>query len=274
MAPIVSIRHSAYFAHVTRLRQRDLQAILSFLAEAAQVEFDQPYPLAFLARLADLVPCDAITYQELDPHLQHFYSMVEFPLETEAAEGDEDAYWRVAPCPTLGFRERTGRLDAIRTSDLIDRRRYLNLPIYREYFRPAGVDHVIDLGLPSPHPRIRSFVLFREVGASDFSERDRDVLEALRPHLYQMEAHAALRRRLVEALAEHDGDGYGGICAGLTPREREVVELLAQGMTNAEIAATLWVAPSTVKKHLENVYAKTGVGRRAALVAARHALPG
>ncbi|HEY4669174.1 MAG TPA: LuxR C-terminal-related transcriptional regulator [Tepidiformaceae bacterium] len=259
---------------MTRLRQSDLEAILSFLADAGQVEFDHPYPLDFLARLRDLVPCDAITYQELDPHQQRFYSMVEFPSETESTEGDEDAYWRVAPCPTLDFRERTGRLDAVRTSDLIDRRRYRNLPIFQEYFRPAGVEHIIDLGLPAPHPQIRSFVLFREVGASDFSERDRDVLEALRPHLYQLEAHAALRRRLVEALAEHDGDRDGGICAGLTPREREVVELLAEGMTNAEIAATLWVAPSTVKKHLENVYAKTGVGRRAALVAARHALPG
>ena len=271
---MVSIRHSAYFEHVTRLRQSDLEAILSFLADAGQVEFDHPYPLDFLARLQDLVPCDAITYQELDPHQQRFYSMVEFPSETESTEGDEDAYWRVAPCPTLDFRERTGRLDAVRTSDLIDRRRYRNLPIFQEYFRPAGVEHIIDLGLPAPHPQIRSFVLFREVGASDFSERDRDVLEALRPHLYQLEAHAALRRRLVEALGEHDGDRDGGICAGLTPREREVVELLAEGMTNAEIAATLWVAPSTVKKHLENVYAKTGVGRRAALVAARHALPG
>lgn len=270
-----SIRHSAYFGGVTRLRQRDLEAILDFLADAAQVEFDQPYPLDFVARLGDLVPCDAITYQEVDPHLQHFYSMVEYPEETEASEGDEETYWRVAPCPTLDFRERTGRLDAVRTSDLIDRRRYLNLPIYREYFRPAGVEHIIDLGLPAPQGRIRSFVLFRDTGASDFSERDRDVLEALRPHLYALEAHAALRRRLVEALAEHDGNGNRDctIYAGLTPRERDVVELLTQGMTNAEIAAALWVAPSTVKKHLENVYAKTGVGRRAA-VAARHALPG
>jgi DNA-binding CsgD family transcriptional regulator len=50
----------------------------------------------------------------------------------------------------------------------------------------------------------------------------------------------------------------------LTAREREIVELVAEGRTNAEIAAHLWVAPSTVKKHLENVYEKLGVGRRTA----------
>jgi DNA-binding CsgD family transcriptional regulator len=35
-------------------------------------------------------------------------------------------------------------------------------------------------------------------------------------------------------------------------------------MTNSQIAAELWVAPSTVKKHLENVYDKLGVNRRTA----------
>ena len=47
-------------------------------------------------------------------------------------------------------------------------------------------------------------------------------------------------------------------------------------MTNAQIAAQLWVAPSTAKKHLEHVYEKLDVGRRAAVAtqvrALRHAL--
>jgi DNA-binding CsgD family transcriptional regulator len=270
---MVSIRRSAYFEGVTRLRQGDLEAILSFLADATEIEFDQPYPLDFVARLRDLVPCDAITYQELDPRLQRFYAIVEFPSETADTEGEADEYWQVAPCPTLDFRERTGKLDAIRTSDLIERRRYLELPIFREYFRPAGLDHVMDLGMPAPHGRLRSFVLFRRLGASDFSERDLAVLEVLRPHLYRLEAHAALRRQLVGVLSQHDAEHDSGIYAVLTRRERQIAELLGEGLTNAEIAATLWVAPSTVKKHLEHIYAKTGVGRRAALVAARHALP-
>jgi DNA-binding CsgD family transcriptional regulator len=54
--------------------------------------------------------------------------------------------------------------------------------------------------------------------------------------------------------------------AALTPREQEILDLVAEGKTNAEVARVLWVAPSTVKKHLENIYAKLGVGRRAAAV--------
>jgi DNA-binding CsgD family transcriptional regulator len=53
----------------------------------------------------------------------------------------------------------------------------------------------------------------------------------------------------------------------LTAREREVLAWVARGKTNAEIARLLWLAPSTVRKHLENVYAKLGVNTRTAAVA-------
>jgi DNA-binding CsgD family transcriptional regulator len=53
----------------------------------------------------------------------------------------------------------------------------------------------------------------------------------------------------------------------LTAREREVLVWVARGKTNAEIARLLWLAPSTVRKHLENVYAKLGVSTRTAAVA-------
>jgi DNA-binding CsgD family transcriptional regulator len=55
--------------------------------------------------------------------------------------------------------------------------------------------------------------------------------------------------------------------AGLTPREVEVLRLLPQGLSNAEIAAVLFVSPRTVQTHLANVYAKLGVGGRAEAIA-------
>jgi DNA-binding CsgD family transcriptional regulator len=55
--------------------------------------------------------------------------------------------------------------------------------------------------------------------------------------------------------------------ASLTAREREVLAWVARGKTNSEIARLLWLAPSTVAKHLENVYSKLGVKTRTAAVA-------
>ena len=53
----------------------------------------------------------------------------------------------------------------------------------------------------------------------------------------------------------------------LTPREREVVALVAEGLTNAQIAFHLSISPGTVRRHLENVFAKLGVHTRTAAVA-------
>jgi DNA-binding NarL/FixJ family response regulator len=50
---------------------------------------------------------------------------------------------------------------------------------------------------------------------------------------------------------------------GLTAREAEVLILIATGRTNAQIAAALVVSPSTVKTHINNIFAKTGATDRA-----------
>jgi DNA-binding CsgD family transcriptional regulator len=53
----------------------------------------------------------------------------------------------------------------------------------------------------------------------------------------------------------------------LTAREREILDLVAEGKTNAEIAERLWLSRGTVRKHLDNVYAKLGVHTRTAAAA-------
>ena len=61
---------------------------------------------------------------------------------------------------------------------------------------------------------------------------------------------------------------------GLTPREAEVLRLLARGMSNREIAATLVVTINTVERHLVSVYGKIGARGRvdATAYALRHGI--
>jgi DNA-binding CsgD family transcriptional regulator len=51
----------------------------------------------------------------------------------------------------------------------------------------------------------------------------------------------------------------GDTLAALTPREREVLSLLAQGRSNAAIAAALFISPKVVEKHVANIFDKLGL---------------
>lgn len=51
-------------------------------------------------------------------------------------------------------------------------------------------------------------------------------------------------------------------CSGLSDRERQVLDLAAAGRSNKEIGRALFLAPDTVRKHLEHVYEKLGVHNR------------
>ena len=62
-----------------------------------------------------------------------------------------------------------------------------------------------------------------------------------------------------------DGARFGDL--ELTTRERDVLALLAEGMTNKQIAARLYLSPRTVEKHVERILTKTGQVNRTALAA-------
>jgi len=83
----------------------------------------------------------------------------------------------------------------------------------------------------------------------------------------------AVAARLVEAIAERGSDERAH---QLTPREREVLELIGRGLSNKRIARELGVAEKTVKTHVSHVLGKLGVSDRtqAALYAVRTGLVG
>ena len=65
--------------------------------------------------------------------------------------------------------------------------------------------------------------------------------------------------RMPRPLPEESGEGTGGV---LSARELEVLLLAARGLPNGRVASSLHLAPSTVKRHLANVYSKMGVNSR------------
>ena len=76
-----------------------------------------------------------------------------------------------------------------------------------------------------------------------------------------------------ELTVPRPGGGEGPVLNGggephaLSEREAEVMSLIADGQTNGEIAAHLFLAEKTVKNHVRRIYSKLGVGSRPAAIA-------
>jgi len=113
-----------------------------------------------------------------------------------------------------------------------------------------GVGHALDMPLPAPPGSCRRLVFLRRPGCA-FSDEDRSAAVLLQPHIAD-----ALRCQSRHAAARL-----------LTGRQRELLRLVAAGHDNITIARRLGLSPYTVRKHLENAFARLDVTSRTAAVA-------
>jgi DNA-binding NarL/FixJ family response regulator len=122
----------------------------------------------------------------------------------------------------------------------------------------------------SVHDNEQYFFEALKAGASGYvlkSEANRDLIEACRaamrgePFIYPAAASALIRDYLERAAAGEEGVPEDP----LTPRELEVVKLIAEGLTSEEIAEALIISHKTVDRHRANVLEKLGMRNRVEL---------
>jgi DNA-binding CsgD family transcriptional regulator len=324
---------------VTALAARDAERVLRFVAAAEELGGDEPFTPQVLDELSNLVEADWVHYCEQDRVRRRVRHVVGRP-------GDEDveppvSYWEIAAEHPVCSRRNRGDFRALKLSDFVTLNELRKSRVYSLWFRPGGVDHELNVSIPSPPWHTKTFLFDRGPGR-DFTERDRLVLDLLQPHFGRLWLGARTRRQLraavegLESASEQDTravlllspgglielaspavarmlrDYFGEVdhdeapgelldwlesgpptlvrrqgeqCLtitrsgttllleetrdelGLTARESQVLSWVARGKTNPEVAEILWVSPTTVRKHLENVYAKLGVHTRTAAVA-------
>jgi non-specific serine/threonine protein kinase len=113
---------------------------------------------------------------------------------------------------------------------------------------------------------VESFMPRELTGIQDeWQDRVREVLGSAR-YERQVEAGRKLPHSELRRLALRDGGEETGQSTSLSARELQVVELVAEGLTNREVSGRLHLSPRTIDAHLDHVRNKLGVRTRAQLV--------
>ncbi len=235
------------------LADRDVRSALDLVWDAGAYTGPDPFPREFLEQLARLIPADVIVgYHEVEVSRPwRVVEASEIPADGVPIEIQQAA---TPFCPQdplqNGFHREECRV--LKLSDCLTRRGMRKLGFYHCVWKPLGIDDSLRVWLPAPPGHART--LYLERGKRDFSERDRSLLELLRPSLIRMVRRADRRR-------------HADVRAVLTPRELEIPQWIERGRTTRQIAAVLVLSPHTVRKHVEHILGKLGARTRSEAVA-------
>ncbi|HEU5267547.1 MAG TPA: helix-turn-helix transcriptional regulator [Jatrophihabitans sp.] len=254
----------------------DLRSVLELTTELLHVRGYPHISALLLPRLARVVGGDAATLSHLDLRTRR-----EVALMWPPSRADRQT---LAPYPAVAdthplraplraaLRDAAPLRTALRISDFRSARQWRNTPLYQHVLRETSDQ--LCLPLLARGSVVHVVALSRVRGS--FTDRQRSLLESAAPHL-----RAALARaRAGEASALQLAPWLGQVSTSAAPgladpavdrasmplsaREREVLELVADGLTDAQIARRLTVAPATVSKRLHRLYQRLGVTNRAA----------
>jgi DNA-binding CsgD family transcriptional regulator len=208
-------------------------------------------PVSVLEALRELVPCDDITYQVMDPVREIFLECYELYGNIPYLETDEsrlhEFFWQTfRTSPSCNYPQRTGDFTTVRRASDFYSAREFGASVVGELHRLQGVRHEILIPLPPDGDIDHRIILWRADGP-DFSDREQLLLTRLRPALAELELALRLRRS-----------------TPMTARQSQLLDLVADGMTNRQIASRLHLSEGTVRRHLENIFERLGVNNRAA----------
>lgn len=135
--------------------------------------------------------------------------------------------------------------------------------LYRACFSPFGLHYSVDVTIVHKGEFLGVIALYRREDEGDFTEDEIFIMENLSDHL-NVRFYNELKKR--ENPANKNHMGFLIKKYGLTAREAEILRMVFSEKTNGEICSELYISNNTLKKHLQNIYRKTGVPNRIGLM--------
>lgn len=161
--------------------------------------------------------------------------------------------------------------NVFRYSEISETTEWENSQIYQEVLKPQNLYYGLYTTLVYNDRALGALVLWRSKEDGDYCQRDLYIMESLKNHL-------ALKLAMLSADSGsciEDGKYQNRLMAfsvrfHLTKRESEILHHIVTGKENEEICSLAYISPSTLKKHISNIYKKTNVHSVAKLIQMFH----
>lgn len=241
------------------LRSRDLRAALMALGDIAEAaDSSAHFAQAGVQALSRLVPSELTTLSRCD--LRTGKRIVVGTAQGSVGVDERAAFDRhFHEHPLVRYHAVERGAFAHRISDSMPQARFRETALYNDYYRRVGLSHALALPVCMDGRELVSFVLNRQ--GQDFSDCELALLDSVRRPLARLFDRAHATERASQAL---DNEALARL--GLTRRESEVLQWVAAGKTDKDVATLVECSPRTVHKHLQRIYAKLGVESRTAAV--------
>ena len=146
-----------------------------------------------------------------------------------------------------------------RDSDIISPAARENAEIYRKWMQPMDAYYSMGSTIMSGQQMAGSITLFRSQSDGDFTDFELEMLRMINRHL---SAHFTFM--WPNGVSPNHSVDFPKIAEryGLSIRENEIANLIADGLSNIEISQRLFISENTVKKHVNTLYRKMGINSR------------
>ena len=254
------------------LTSKDLELIATLCERVHHANPNEPFINHLFVVLNNVLSntCFAVDRYNLDPFIFEESKVSGFSADILPVYG---TYVHQHPFATLFRMPGQARVSTILA--ITSAKEFHKKELYNEFYKQLGVEDQLAVGLQ----RGNDACVIAYSRDRSFTQKEQTIMEVVRPHMqiawqnWQRVRDLERRLQLLEGKSVvSEGTARQAreakrLMDRLSPRERDVAELVAQGMENRKIAETLHISPKTVGKHLENIFTTLNLHHRAALAA-------
>jgi len=239
------------------------EIIINFIEDTGYIASLPEYYREVLKRLGKLIPYDAAhiiihenphenTHENIHENSKKSFTAADFitaNIKQEAVKAYIDYYQHIDPIKS----EKYDSFPALKSSQFLDYREWQRTEYFNDFLQKYDFYYLCGKDIHYKNSILVTLTFIRSKNNQDFCTADKLLLNRISPFIAN---HVHLLSKLTGIQHEVIFSGYPD---NLTPREKEVAELVKEGLTNKEISNDLYISVNTVKKHLQQIYGKCGV---------------